>query len=114
MHGKDAIIEELLDWRPFDYFTMSTLLPIPGAPKMVMTRAVQDRPNGTTHLEMRIAKPKPKDTAFVDQAAAKFKEDMTKAIETLRQILKEQTSIAVIDEPSLMPSHERFLTEPVK
>jgi hypothetical protein len=24
MHGKDAIIEELLDWRPFDYFTVST------------------------------------------------------------------------------------------
>jgi hypothetical protein len=39
MHGKDAIIEELLDWRPFDYFTVSTLLPIPGAPKLVMTRA---------------------------------------------------------------------------
>ena len=37
MHGKDAIIEEMLDWRPFDYFTVSTLLPIPGAPKIVMT-----------------------------------------------------------------------------
>ena len=39
MHGKDAIIEELLDWRPFDYFTVSTLLPMPGAPKVVMTCA---------------------------------------------------------------------------
>jgi hypothetical protein len=114
MHGKDAIIEELLDWRPFDYFTVSTLLPMPGAPKVVMTRAVQDRPNGTTRLEMRIAKPKPKDTAFVDQIAPKFKEDVTNAIGSLRQILERQTSIAVIDEPSLMPSHERFLTEPVK
>jgi Protein of unknown function (DUF2652)/Polyketide cyclase / dehydrase and lipid transport len=114
MHGKDAIIEELLDWRPFDYFTVSTLLPMPGAPKVVMTRAVQERPNGTTRLEMRIAKPKPKDTAFVDQIAPKFKEDVTKAIGSLRQILEGQTSIAVIDEPPLMPSNERFLTEPVK
>ena len=32
VHGKDAIVEEVLDWRPFDYFTVSTLLPIPGAP----------------------------------------------------------------------------------
>jgi hypothetical protein len=32
----------------------------------------------------------------------------------LRQILEGQTSIAVIDEPPLMSSHERFLTEPVK
>ena len=114
MHGKDAIIEELLDWRPFDYFTVSTLLPMPGAPKIVMTRAMRDRPNGTTRLEMRIAKPKPKDAAFVDQIAPKFKEDVTNAIGSLRQILQGQTSIAVIDEPPLMPSQERFLTEPIK
>ena len=66
MHGKDAIIEEVLDWRPFDYFTVSVLLPIPGAPKIVMTRALKDGPNGITRLEMRVAKPKPKDEAFVD------------------------------------------------
>ena len=47
MHGKDAIIEEVLDWRPFDYFTVSTLLPIPGAPKILITHAMQDRPDGT-------------------------------------------------------------------
>jgi hypothetical protein len=39
---------------------------------------------------------------------------VTKAIGSLRQILEGQTSIAVIDEPPLMPSNERFLTEPVK
>lgn len=115
MHGKDAIIEELLDWRPFDYFTLSALLPIPGAPKVVMTRVVQERPNGTTHLEMRIAKPKAKDKAFVEKIVPKFKEDVTKAIATLRQLLKgQQTPVAVIDEPPLMPSNERFLTAPVK
>jgi len=114
MHGKDAIIEELLDWRPFDYFTLSALLPMPDAPKVVMTRALKDLPNGETHLEMRIAKPKAKDKALFDQIAAKFKDDITKAIGTLRQLLEGQTSVAVIDEPPLMPSHERFLTEPVK
>ena len=115
MHGKDAIIEETLDWRPFDYFTVSSLLPIPGAPKVVMTRALQDRPNGVTHIEFRVAKPKPKDMAFVDQIGPKFAVDLTKAIETLRRMLEgQQTSIAVIDEPPLMPSNEQFLTEPVK
>jgi Protein of unknown function (DUF2652) len=114
LHGKDAIIEELLDWRPFDYFTLSALLPIPGAPKVVMTRALQERPNGTTYLEMRIAKPKAKDMAFAEQIVPKFKEDVTKAIGSLRQLVEGQTSVAVIDEPPLMPSHERFLTEPVK
>jgi hypothetical protein len=115
MHGKDAIIEELLDWRPFDYFTLSALLPMPDAPKVVMTRALTDLPNGVTHLEMRIAKPKAKDKAFLDQVAPKFAEDVTKGIATLRQLLEgHRSSVTVIDEPPLMPSNERFLTEPVK
>jgi uncharacterized protein YndB with AHSA1/START domain len=115
MHGKDAIIEELLDWRPFDYFTLSAQLPIPGAPKVVMTRALEERPDGTTHLEMRIAKPKAKDKAFLDQVAPKFADDVTKGIATLRQLLEgQQPSVAVIDEPALKSSSERFLTEPVK
>jgi len=36
MHGPHAIIEEVLDWRPFDYLTISTLLPMPDAPKVIM------------------------------------------------------------------------------
>jgi hypothetical protein len=116
MHGKGAIVEEVLDWRPSDYFTVSTLLPIPGAPKIMMTHAFQDRTNGATHIEMRVAKPKPKDQAFVDQAGAKFKENITKAIENLRLMLEEQqqTSLSLIDDPPLIASSARFLTEPVK
>jgi hypothetical protein len=113
MHGKDAIVEEVLDWRPFDYFTASTLLPIPGAPKIMMTHAMQDRLNGITRIEMRVAKPKPKDKAFVDQAGAKFKENITKAIGDLRVMLEgQQPSIALIDEPPLKLSSERVLTKP--
>ncbi|CAN5132796.1 hypothetical protein BH10PSE7_BH10PSE7_37830 [soil metagenome] len=115
MHGEHAIIEEIVDWRPFDYFTVSILLPAPGAPKIVMTRAVEDRPDGTTHLEMRVAKPKAKDKDFVDKAAANFATKMTPAMEKLRHELEgRQTSSAAIDEPPLMTSSERFLTEPVK
>jgi uncharacterized protein YndB with AHSA1/START domain len=115
MHGKDAIVEEVLDWRPSDYLTVSTLLPISGAPKITLTHAFQDRTNGATHIEMRVAKPKPKDKAFVDQAAAKFKENITKAVGNLRLMLEEQqTPHSVIDEPPLIASSERFLTEAVK
>ncbi len=38
MHGKDAIVEDILDWRPFDYVTMTTLV-APGTPKFLMTYA---------------------------------------------------------------------------
>ncbi len=102
MHGEDAIIEETLDWRPFDYFTVSILLPIPSAPKIVMTRAVQDGPDGVTHLEFRVAAPKPEHKDFVDKAWEKFAANMTKAIGKLKQMLEGQNpSIAVIDEPPL-------------
>ena len=47
MHGEHAIIEETLDWRPPDYFTIGVTLPVPGSPRIVMTRAVLDGPNGT-------------------------------------------------------------------
>jgi hypothetical protein len=64
---------------------------------------------------MRVAKPKPKDNAFVDQAAVKFKENITRAIGNLRLMLKEQqTPHSVIDEPPLIASSERFLTEAMK
>ena len=76
---------------------------------------MQDRPDGNTHIEIRIGVPKPKDKAFVDQIVAKFKENITKAIGDLRQMLEgQQPPVAAIDEPPLMPSNERFLTEPVK
>ena len=56
-------------------------------------------------VEMRVGKPKPKDKAFVDQAGAKFKENITKAIEKLRLMLEEQqTSLSVVDEPALIAS----------
>jgi uncharacterized protein YndB with AHSA1/START domain len=112
MHGKDAIIEEVLDWRPSDYLTVSTLLPISGAPKIMLTHAFQDRTDGATRIEMRVAKPKPKDKAFVDQAAGKFKENITKAVGNLRLMLEElQASPSMIDEPPLMPRAEQSSTE---
>jgi hypothetical protein len=81
----------------------------------MMTRALEERPNGATHLEMRVAQPKPKDKDFVDQAGAKFAGNLTKAIESLRLIVQgQQTSVAAVDEPPLRASNNRFLTAPVK
>ena len=115
MHGKHTNIEETLDWRPVDYFTVGIALPVPGAPPIVMTRALSDGPNGTTRLELRIAKPKPKDKAFVDGAAAKFAERMTRAIAGLRSMAEAaQPADGAEEEPALKPATGRFLTEPVK
>jgi hypothetical protein len=81
----------------------------------MLTHSFQDPTIGSTQIEMRVGKPRPKDRPFVDQAVAKFKENIAKAIGNLRLILEEQrTSPSVIDEPSLIASSERFPTEPMK
>ena len=114
-HGKNANIEETLDWRPVDYFTVSIALPVPGAPRIVMTRALLDGADGSTRLELRIARPKPKDKAFVEGAAAKFAERMARAIAGLRSMAEgQQPADGALEEPALTPSTGRFLSEPVK
>jgi hypothetical protein len=115
MHGKDAVIEEILDWRPFDYFTIGITLPVPDAPQIIMTRAVTEGSAGGSVLEMRVAQPKPEHKDFVDKAGAKFASNMTTSIEKFRVMVKDkQASVAVIEEPPLLPASGRFLTEPVK
>ncbi len=48
MHGKDAVIEEILDWRPYDYVTDRTILATPSGPVNVLhTVEFEPRPAGT-------------------------------------------------------------------
>lgn len=54
VHGATAVIEEILDWRPYDYVTLRSTLPVPGAPKVRSTIAlepVDDSTQVTFYLE---------------------------------------------------------------
>jgi hypothetical protein len=58
MHGKDAVVEEILDWRPYDYVTDLTILDTPGGPVRARhTIELEPGPAGTT-IHMRFAAPK--------------------------------------------------------
>ena len=60
MHGKDAVIEEILDWRPYDYVTDRTTLATPDGPLRVLhTIELEPTTSGTT-VHMRFAAPKAK------------------------------------------------------
>ena len=49
MHGRDAVIEEILDWRPYDYVTDRTILATPTGPvKVLHTVEFEPTPAGTT------------------------------------------------------------------
>jgi uncharacterized protein YndB with AHSA1/START domain len=59
-HGKDAVIEEILDWRPYDYVTDRTILDTPAGPlKLLHTIELEPTTTGTT-IHMRFAPPKSK------------------------------------------------------
>jgi len=58
MHGKDAVVEEILDWRPYDYVTDRTIIETPSGPvKVLHTIELEPGPTGTT-VHMRFAAPK--------------------------------------------------------
>lgn len=113
IHGKDAIIEDVLDWRPFDYVTMNALVPMANAPKVMVTYAFSDRADGT-HLEIRIGKPKPKDRPFLEAAEPGFKENFRQNVLALKLMLEGQAAApTMVEEPELLATRERFLTQPV-
>lgn len=115
MHGDHVIIEEVMDWRPFDHLTLTTLLPMPGAPKILMTYAFSDYADGGTHIEIRVAKPKPKDKEFLEKVGTEFQKNITNEVAALRQMLEGPHKLpAAVDEPILPVSAERFLTQPVR
>ncbi len=57
MHGKDAVVEEILDWRPYDYVTDRTIIDTPaGKVKLLHTIELEPTANGTT-IDFRFAAP---------------------------------------------------------
>jgi hypothetical protein len=57
MHGKNASVEELLDWRPYDYFTLRNTVPTPMGPiRFLQTTEFEPTPSGTI-IHMRMARP---------------------------------------------------------
>jgi uncharacterized protein YndB with AHSA1/START domain len=53
MHGDGVTLEEILDWRPFDYFSLRTTLPN-GLSAITMEELVETE--GSTHVIVRVAK----------------------------------------------------------
>ena len=114
LHGKDAVIEDIVDWRPFDYVTLTALMPIPGAPKILFSYTFEERGDSGTHFEFRVAKPKPKDMPFYERVRPTVEADFTAGFDILRTMVAERAAASAIeDEPPLPVLRERFATEPL-
>lgn len=114
IHGRDAIIEEVVDWRPFDYLTIRFQVPVPGAPKLLMTE-VFEAVEGGTRVTATIAKPRSKaDVAAAAQLAPMLDSAFRAGIAALGPLIAadmaDRTAAAAnATEPSVPPSGGSFL-----
>jgi uncharacterized protein YndB with AHSA1/START domain len=89
LHGKETNVEDILDWRPFDHITLTTLLPALGAPKIPMCWTLEERADGGTHLELRFGKLKGKDLAFFEGIWPNVRKKFSGELESLGSLLAE-------------------------
>jgi hypothetical protein len=54
MHGEDAIVERILDWRPPEYWLTETTVPIPSAPRFVKSEVLEPLEGGRTRVLLTI------------------------------------------------------------
>jgi uncharacterized protein YndB with AHSA1/START domain/class 3 adenylate cyclase len=117
VHGKDAIVEEILDWRPTEYFTINWQMPIPGAPKVKSTYVLTETAEGTA-VEMRMERPRSaKDRAFLEELLPQIAPMFQAGIATLGPLVADEmvrraAESATDPEPAVPISAGRFL-EPV-
>ena len=82
MHGPAAQVEEVLDWRPFDYFSFMTRMP-GGGPAAITMYEMEPTSNGTI-LRFRMAPPKTaKERKILEEMAPHLSAGITVAMEVL-------------------------------
>lgn len=118
MHGKDVVVEEVVDWEPVDHVTYRSLVPIPGAPKLLNTFQLIDLGDGRTRLEFRFAQPKTKKDrsvaeAIVAELDAAIKDDMVALASVVASAATAAAAPGLSSDPDLPVSRGRMLSEPV-
>jgi uncharacterized protein YndB with AHSA1/START domain len=119
MHGKDAIIEEVLDWEPYDHVTLRSQFPIPDVPKLVNSFVLEELPDGRTAVEMRVRKLRSaKDRAILEGLAQMLDASVGQGLTTLKGLVEADAAItraesSAVPEPEVPGSRGRNVREPV-
>ena len=120
IHGKDMIVEEVLDWQPMDYMTLRSQLPAPGVPKLVNSFVLTDAGDGRTRVEMRVARPRSaKHRAIAEQMLPMLDVSINEGLNALRPLIEEAAAEAraaatsAATEPDLPETHARNVRQPI-
>ena len=102
MHDKEAIAEEVLDWRPPEHRTSDV---------------ITSTPDGRTRIELRIAPADPKDKAAIEQMFPMMEPTLKGNGELLVRMIEEEVSKRAgndqMAEPPLPVSAGRFASTPL-
>jgi uncharacterized protein YndB with AHSA1/START domain len=110
-HGKDAVIEEILDWRPYDYVTDRTILDTPGGPVKVLHTIELEPVTSGTIIHLRFAAPKTKrEKALMEHIGPAYGAALQSGVPTLVALLDAEMAARDLDrgpEPDLaVPSSD--------
>lgn len=84
MHGHDAVIEEILDWRPYDYVTDRTILDTPGGPVKVLHTVELEPGTAGTVIHFRFSAPQTKrEMALMKEIGAAYGQALQASIPSL-------------------------------
>lgn len=88
-HGKDTIIEEILDWQPPHHQTVRVQMPIPGMPRITFTDLLEPTDGGTTRFTMRVQRPRSrKDRAMLEMAWPGIEESVRVGVDAVETLLR--------------------------
>jgi uncharacterized protein YndB with AHSA1/START domain len=92
VHGEGVSLEEVLDWRPYDYFTLRNTMP--GMGTWVTTEELQPTEGGT-RVTIRFQRPRSaKDKAWLGQAMAFMRPMYLASLERLGQLMTANEELA--------------------
>jgi uncharacterized protein YndB with AHSA1/START domain len=117
IHGKDTIVEEVLDWQPVDYVTLRTQMPMPGVPKLVNSFVLSDLGDGSTKVEMRLLRPRSaKDRAIAEKVLPMLDFSINAGLSALRPLIEAAAHDAAAEagpEPEVPTGRGRNVREPI-
>ncbi|HKQ17084.1 MAG TPA: SRPBCC family protein, partial [Solirubrobacterales bacterium] len=119
IHGKDTIVEEVLDWRPFDYVTYRSQLPQPGVPKIVNSFVLTDLGDDRTRVELRFGWPRSaKERAIAKVLLPMLDDSINRGLAALRPLIEaaaaeSRATSAAVAEPELPAANGRNLSQPI-
>ena len=118
MHGTDVLIEEILDWRPTDYYSLRTTLP--NGFVALSTFAYEDLPDGTGIRMLFTWGRNRKEREAMAGAKELVAELVERGQANLRAVLAEEMAARAAaaadtpDEPAAPTSLDREIREPIR